>query len=86
MPYQPDGVWQSVWKCPVGKQRGEDKYRRAVYVFQKRTSPYPSMMTFDGSSRDVCVVRRIRTNTPLQSLVTMNDPVFMEAARALATG
>jgi hypothetical protein len=86
MPYQPDGVWQSVWSdARWVNSEGEDKYRRAVYVFQKRTSPYPSMMTFDGSSRDVCVVRRIRTNTPLQSLVTMNDPVFMEAARALAT-
>ena len=85
MPYQPEGVWQSVWSDAFWvNSEGEDKYRRAVYVFQKRTSPYPSMMTFDGSSRDVCVVRRIRTNTPLQSLVTMNDPVFIEAARALA--
>jgi hypothetical protein len=85
MPYQPEGVWQSVWSdARWVNSEGEDKYRRAVYVFQKRTSPYPSMMTFDGSPRDVCVVRRIRTNTPLQSLVTMNDPVFMEAARGLA--
>lgn len=85
MPYQPEGVWQSVWSdARWVNSEGEDRYRRAVYVFQKRTSPYPSMMTFDGSSRDVCVVRRIRTNTPLQSLVTMNDPVFIEAARALA--
>ncbi|MBY0435429.1 MAG: DUF1553 domain-containing protein, partial [Cyclobacteriaceae bacterium] len=85
MPYQPDGVWQSVWsdeKWIVSK--GEDRYRRAIYTFQKRTSPYPSMMTFDGSSREVCQVRRIRTNTPLQSLVTLNDPVYLDAARALA--
>ncbi|MFM7327850.1 MAG: DUF1553 domain-containing protein, partial [Bacteroidota bacterium] len=52
--------------------------------FQKRTSPYPSMMMFDGSSREVCVVQRVRTNTPLQALVTLNDPVFIEAAARLA--
>jgi hypothetical protein len=81
MPYQPDGVWQSVWSGEYWKKsEGEDQYRRGVYTFIKRTSPYPSMMTFDGSSREVCVSRRIRTNTPLQALVTLNDPVYTDAA------
>ncbi len=85
MPYQPDGVWQSVYSAAKWqKSIGEDQFRRAVYTFQKRTSPYPSMITFDGSSREVCQVRRIRTNTPLQSLVTLNDPVYQEASIALA--
>lgn len=62
------------------KSEGEDQYRRGVYTFIKRTSPYPSFVTFDGSSREVCVVDRIRTNTPLQALTTLNDPVYLEAA------
>lgn len=85
MPYQPEGIWQSVWNGEYWKQsEGEDQHRRSVYTFIKRTSPYPSMMIFDGSSREVCLSRRIRTNTPLQALVTMNDPVYVEAARELA--
>jgi hypothetical protein len=63
---------------------GEDKYRRGLYTSWRRTTPYPSFMTFDATSREVCTIRRIRTNTPLQALVTMNDPVFIEAAQALA--
>ncbi len=85
MPYQPEGIWNSVYNEDVWKQsEGEDQFRRGVYTFIKRTSPYPSMMMFDGSSREVCVSRRIRTNTPLQALVTLNDPVFVEASRHLA--
>lgn len=85
MPQQPEGVWMSVYSGEKWtKSEGEDQYRRGVYTFIKRTSPYPSMITFDGSSREVCVGRRIRTNTPLQALVTLNDPVFVEASRALA--
>jgi hypothetical protein len=85
MPHQPEGVWQSVYSSAKWeKSKGEDQFRRAVYTFQKRTSPYPSMITFDGSSREVCQVRRIRTNTPLQSLIIMNDPVYQEASHALA--
>jgi hypothetical protein len=81
MPYQPKGIWQSVWSGAYWKQsEGEDQHRRGVYTFVKRTSPYPSMMMFDGSSREVCVGRRIRTNTPLQALVTLNDSVFVEAS------
>src|SRR5204862_4714321 len=63
---------------------GEDKYRRGVYTQWRRSNPYPSMSTFDAPNRDTCIVRRARTNTPLQALVTMNDPVYVEAAQALA--
>ena len=85
MPYQPEGIWNSVYSGEKWIQsEGEDQYRRSVYTFIKRTSPYPSMMMFDGSSREVCISRRIRTNTPLQALITLNDPVFVEASRALA--
>ncbi len=63
---------------------GEDKYRRGLYVRWRRNAPYPSMTTFDAPERTVCNVRRLRTNTPLQALVTLNDPVFVEAAQALA--
>jgi hypothetical protein len=63
---------------------GEDKFRRGVYTMWRRSNPYPSMSTFDAPNRDTCVVRRARTNTPLQALVTMNDPVYVEAAQGLA--
>jgi hypothetical protein len=62
---------------------GEDRFRRGLYTEWRRTSPYPSMVTFDAPSREACTVRRIRTNTPLQALVTLNDPVYIEAAQAL---
>jgi hypothetical protein len=64
--------------------QGADRYRRALYTEWRRTNPYPSMTTFDAPNRDVCTVRRNRTNTPLQALVTLNDPVYIEAAQALA--
>jgi hypothetical protein len=64
--------------------QGEDRYRRAIYTEWRRSSPYPSMETFDVSNREVCDLRRISTNTPLQALVTLNDEVFVEASRALA--
>jgi hypothetical protein len=87
MPYQPAGIWNSVYSNEYWKESdGEDKFRRSVYTYSKRTSPYPSMMMFDGSSREVCVSRRIRTNTPLQALVTLNDSSFVVAARSLAKG
>ena len=63
---------------------GEDRYRRALYTTWRRSNPYPSMTTFDAPNREVCQVRRERSNTPLQALVTLNDPVYMEAAQALA--
>ena len=63
---------------------GEDRYRRALYTAWRRSNPYPSMATFDAPNREVCIVRRERSNTPLQALVTLNDPVYIEAAQALA--
>src|SRR5205823_6869036 len=68
------------WKT----SEGEDRYRRALYVEWRRTSPYPSMATYDAPNREVCTLRRPRSNTPLQALVTLNDPVYIEAAQALA--
>ena len=63
---------------------GDDKYRRGIYTTWRRSNPYPSMATFDAPNREVCTLRRVRTNTPLQALVTLNDPVYIEAAQALA--
>lgn len=68
------------WKT----SEGEDKFRRGLYTTWRRSSPYPSMATFDAPNREICSSRRIRTNTPLQALVTLNDPVYVEAAQALA--
>jgi hypothetical protein len=85
MPFQPSGIWLSPWNGQDWKKsRGEDQYRRAIYTYWKRAAPYPSMMTFDGTSREVCTARRIRTNTPLQALTVLNDSVFVEAAKHLA--
>ena len=85
MPPQPDGLWRSTYNGQKWvNAEGEDRFRRALYTYLKRTTPYPSMTTFDGGSGEVCQIRRIRTNTPLQALVTLNDPVFLEAAGALA--
>ena len=64
--------------------KGTRQYRRSLYVYWKRTSPHPMMTLFDAPSREVCTVRRDRTNTPLQALVTLNDPVYIETAQALA--
>jgi hypothetical protein len=63
---------------------GDDKFRRALYTTWRRSNPYPSMATFDAPNREVCTLRRDRTNTPLQALVTLNDPVYLEAAQSLA--
>lgn len=68
------------WKT----SEGEDRFRRGLYTTWRRSNPYPSMMAFDAVNREVCTVRRDRTNTPLQALVTLNDPVYVEAAQALA--
>ncbi len=85
MPYQPDGIWRSTYNTDKWvTSPGEDKHRRTLYTFIKRTSPYPAMVTLDGPSREICTIRRINTNTPLQALVTLNDPVYIEAAQALA--
>src|SRR6185295_16397288 len=63
---------------------GDDRYRRALYTSWRRSNPYPSMATFDAPNREVCTLRRTRTNPPLQALVTLNDPVYIEAPQALA--
>ncbi len=85
-PPQPDGLWQAAFngQRTWTTSSGEDRYRRGLYTFLRRTVPYPSMATFDAPSREFCVVRRSRTNTPLQAFVTLNDPVYVETAQALA--
>jgi mono/diheme cytochrome c family protein len=84
-PYQPDGIWDLPYNDDKWvMSKGEDRYRRGLYTFVRRTSPYPSMTVFDAPSREVCTVRRVRTNTPLQALTMLNDPVFVDAAQALA--
>lgn len=85
-PPQPDGLWTKVG----GEQylytvsSGEDKYRRGIYVIVRRSAPYPSFVAFDGTARLACSVKRLRSNTPLQALTLLNDPVYVEAAKALA--
>ncbi|MGC3944151.1 MAG: DUF1553 domain-containing protein [Chryseolinea sp.] len=81
-PYQPDGLWE-INNTRYVPDTGQAVYRRSLYVIVKRTVPHPTMATFDAPSRSYCVVRRQKTNTPLQSLVTLNDPTFVEAARVL---
>jgi hypothetical protein len=84
MPPQPDGIWQVVYNSESwATSPGEDRYRRGLYTFWRRTSPYPSMVSFDAPSREFCVVRRARSNTPLQALILLNDPVYLEAAGGL---
>ena len=86
MPWQPKGIWLSPWNGQDWqKSSGDEQYRRALYTYWKRTAPYPSMISFDGTAREVCTARRIRTNTPLQALTLLNDSVYLDAARHLAT-
>ncbi|RYD71430.1 MAG: DUF1553 domain-containing protein, partial [Verrucomicrobiaceae bacterium] len=89
-PPQPPMIWESNDLSsdgkPVAYQRttGPEQYRRGLYVYLRRSTPYPSFIAFDATNREVCTATRARTNTPLQSLTLMNDPVYLEAARALA--
>jgi hypothetical protein len=92
-PYQPAGLWEELmsradganWTAQTYTQsHGKDLYRRTMYTFWKRTCPPPSLAALDAPDREVCVVRRSRTNTPLQALVLMNDPTYVEASRKLA--
>ena len=90
-PYQPAGLWVEVQVTddsysggPYVLSKGDDLYRRSVYTWWKRTCPPPNLNTFDAPDREFCRVQRSRTNTPLQALVLLNDPTFVEAARALA--
>jgi len=84
-PYQPPGLWkeQNAFLPSYVADKGEGLHRRSLYTFWRRTSPPPNMLTFDTPSREVCVVRRQPTSTPLQPLVLLNDPQFVEAARGL---
>jgi mono/diheme cytochrome c family protein len=83
-PFQPQGVWDRPYNNDKWEEsQGEDGYRRSLYTFIRRTSPYPSWTTFDAPTREFCTVRRVRTNTPLQALTTLNDPAFFAAAQAL---
>ena len=92
-PYQPAGIWEELafradfrnWTAQTYVQdHGKDLYRRGMYTFWKRTVPPPTLVTFDAPDRETCTIRRARTNTPLQALILMNDPTYVEAARKLA--
>jgi hypothetical protein len=88
-PYHPAGLWQEINNRPnysrtYKQDSGEKIYRRGLYTFWKRTVPPPAMAIFDAPEREYCLVRRSRTNTPLQALVMLHDPQFVEAARHLA--
>ena len=92
-PYQPAGIWEELasrqdgyqWTAQTYKQStGADLYRRTMYTFWKRTAPPPTLTTFDAPDRETCTVRRARTNTPLQALILLNDPTYVEASRKFA--
>jgi hypothetical protein len=84
-PYEPPGLWEAVSFNNSQKyvpDKDDGQYRRSLYTFWKRQSPPPNMLLFDATTREYCVVRRPRTNTPLQALALLNDPQFVEASRA----
>ena len=86
-PYQPEGLWKEILQGgdrPFVQDHGQKLYRRSVYTYWRRTCPPPNMRLFDAPTREKCIVRRSRTNTPLQALVTLNDMQYMEAARHFA--
>jgi hypothetical protein len=88
-PYQPEGLWIekgtfSPMLLRYVPDKGDGLYRRSLYTFVKRTSPPPSMIAFDATDRSVCIVERQATSTPLQSLILLNDPQYVEASRVLA--
>ncbi len=85
-PPQPEGLWRAAFngERSYATSEGEDRWRRGLYTVWRRTMPYPSMSTFDSPSRETCAIRRVRTNTPLQAFVTLNDPAYVECAQALA--
>ena len=85
MPFQPEGTWSSPYDGATWNiSNYPNRYRKAIYTYWKRTSPYPSMTTFDGAGREVCLSRRIRTNTPLQALVMLNDDVYLDLSGKFA--
>lgn len=86
-PYQPPGLWEEVsynGEDSYVPDQGDGRWRRTLYTFVKRQAPPPALLAFDGPTREKCVVQRARTNTPLQALILLNEPVYLEAARALA--
>ncbi|HTG45538.1 MAG TPA: DUF1553 domain-containing protein, partial [Verrucomicrobiae bacterium] len=83
-PYQPDGLWEEKSGARYERDKGDGLYRRSLYTFWKRTSPPPTIVAFDAAERNVCIVRRQVTSTPLQSLILLNDPQLTEAGRWLA--
>ncbi len=85
MPFQPDGIWASPYDGRKWEQsKGDEIYRRAIYTYWKRTGPYPTQINFDGTAREVCTSRRIRTNTPLQALNLLNDSTYWDLSVKLA--
>ncbi|MCC6403377.1 MAG: DUF1553 domain-containing protein [Fimbriimonadaceae bacterium] len=87
-PYQPEGLWEAIaflesTTSKYTKDTGPEIYRRSLYLFWKRTSPHPTMLTFDAPMRETCTVRRSRTNTPMQALLTLNEDAYLESARVL---
>ena len=85
-PYQPEGYWVHLNfpKRKYAHDEGDKQYRRGVYTYWCRTFLHPSLAAFDASSREECVVERVRSNTPQQALILLNDPTYVEAARAFA--
>jgi hypothetical protein len=83
-PYQPQGLWKETSNRGYSQDHGVNLYRRSLYTYWKRSVPPPNMFAIDAPTREMCIVRRQRTNTPLMALVLMNDPTFVEAARSLA--
>ncbi len=83
-PYQPPGLWNELADADYVQDHGPDLYRRGLYTFWKRTVPPPAMVAFDAPGRETCIVREVRTDTPLQALNVLNDVTFVEAARAFA--
>lgn len=88
-PWQPPGLWSEIGSPGFGvddwiSDEDEDRFRRGLYTFLRRSNPYPSFVAFDAPTREYCTVKRSITNTPLQALVTLNDPVYLEAAAGFA--
>lgn len=83
-PYQPPGLWMEATNRPYSQDHGKNLYRRSLYTYWRRSVPPPNMVALDATNREICIVRRQRTNTPLAALVMLNDPTFVESARVLA--
>ena len=84
MPYMPPAIWSSISNAKYKRDKGDSLYRRSLYTYWRRTVPPPTMMNFNAAEREVCIVRKPQTNSPLQALTLMNNVVFVESARMLA--